>query len=440
MATKNKLSVVIDIGTSKLVAIAGTQNEAGKFEISAIAKTPAKGIRRGVIFNIEEVAVSVNELLDALESKINERIETVHVAYAGQHMKTVHFKRVKSTSEDGIVSKSDIDGLYELAKSAEIEEGYKLVEVIPVSFIIDNEVMENPVGSTGRKIEANYKLLIMPNGYWVNLLRVFGKLDVKLEKVTLSTLAVSEAVLTQDEKEMGVIVLDIGSGTTNLAVFHDNKLIHTAVIPFGGDVITNDIKEGCSILLKWAEQLKVQYGQALGDFADDQKVVTIPGNNGWEPKEISFKSLAFIIQARIEEIIDSVNFQIEKCGIADQLGAGIVLTGGTSNLENLVSLVKFRTGLDARKGNLILGLHEKHKEIQSNDNYTALGLLSLVENKVVADESIMIKPVKIKKPKEPGKFSPWFSKVVQGVLDLVDDENEDVSLNTQEDKIKSNTK
>ena len=428
MASKSKLSVVIDIGTSKFVAIAGTKNEAGKFEISAIAKTPAKGIRRGIIFNIEEVAVSVKELLDTIESKINERIENVQVAYAGQHMKTVHFQRVKFTSEDGIVTRSDIDGLLEQAKSAEIEEGYKLVEVIPVSFVIDNETMENPVGSTGRKVEANFKLLIMPNSYWVNLLRVFGKLDVKLGKITLSTLAVAEAVLTTDEKEMGVIVLDIGSGTTNLAIYHDNKLIHTAVIPFGGDVVTNDIKEGCSILLKWAEQLKIQYGQALGDFADDQKVVTIPGQNGWEPKEISFKSLAFIIQARVEEIIDSVNFQIEKSGVADQLGAGIVLTGGTSNLENIVSLVKFRTGLDARKGNLVLGLHEKHKEIQSIDNYTALGLLSLTENNTELVSDKKEKPVKTKKPKEPGKLSPWFSKVVQGVLDLVDDENEDVPM------------
>ncbi len=428
MASKSKLSVVIDIGTSKFVAIAGTKNEAGKYEISAVAKIPAKGIRRGIIFNIEEVAVTVKVLLDKIESKINERIENVHVAYAGQHMKTIHFQRIKYTSEDGIVSKSDIEGLHDQAKNAEIEEGYKLVEVIPVSFVIDNEVMENPVGSTGRRIEANYKLLVMPNSYWVNLLRVFGKLDVKLEKITLSTLAVAEAVLTSDEKEMGVIVLDIGSGTTNLAIFHDNKLIHTAVIPFGGDVVTSDIKEGCSILLKWAEQLKVQYGQALGDFADDQKFVTIPGQNGWEPKEISFRSLAFIIQARMEEIIDSVNFQIEKSGVADQLGAGIVLTGGTSNLENIISLVKFRTGMDARKGNLILGLHEKHKEIQSCENYSALGLLSLVENKTELPLLKKEKPVKVKKPKEPGKLSPWFSKVVQGVLDLVDDENEDVPL------------
>ena len=428
MASKSKLSVVIDIGTSKLVAIAGTKNEAGKFEISGVAKTPAKGIRRGVIFNIEEVAVSVRELLASLESKINERIEEVYVAYAGQHMKTVHFQRAKYTSDDGVVSKSDIDGLYEQAKNAEIEEGYKLIEVIPVSYIIDNEIMEKPVGSTGRKIEAHYKLLVIPNSYWVNLLKVFGKLDVKLEKITLSTLAVAEAIITRDEKEMGVIVLDIGCGTTNLAIYLDNMLIHTAVIPFAGDVVTNDIKEGCSILLKWAEQLKVQYGQALGDFAADQKVVTIPASNGWEPKEISFKSLAFIIQARIEEIIDSVNFQIEKSGIADQLGAGIVLTGGTSNLDNIISLVKFRTGLDARKANLVLALHDRHKEIQISDNYTALGLLSMVEKKSVSVPPVKEKPGKIEKEKKPGRFSSRLNSFVQGVLDLVDDPSDDVPL------------
>ena len=428
MASKSKLSVVIDIGTSKFVAIAGTKNETGKLEISAMANVPANGIRRGIIFNIEEVALSIKDLLDKIESKIEEKIETLHVAYAGQHMKTTHFQCEKFTSEDGIVSRSDIDTLFEQTKSAEIEEDYKLVEIIPVSFKIDNEIIENPVGSTGKRIEANYKLLVMPNSYWVNLLKVFGKLDVKLEKITLSTFAVSEAVLTEDEKEMGVIVLDIGSGTTNLAIYHDNRLIHTAVIPFGGNVVTSDIKEGCSILLKWAEQLKLQYGQAMGDFADDQKVVTIPGHNGWEPKEISFNSLAFIIQARIEEIIDSVNFQIEKSGIAELLGAGIVLTGGTSNLKNIVSLVKFHTGLDARKGNLVIGLREKHKEIQNSDNYTALGLLSLVERKTVSSSPEIKKP---KKPKEPGRFSKKLSNFVQGVLDLVDDENEDIPMNSQ---------
>ncbi len=430
MTSKSKLSVVIDIGTSKFVAVAGTKNEAGKLDIAGIVKTESKGIKRGVVYNIEEVAASIQELIRQLETKLGESVESVQVAYAGQHMKTIHFQRSRFTSDEGIVSKFDVDNLMEQAKSCELEEGYKLVEVIPVTFIVDDEIIQrNPVGITGRRIEAHFKLLVIPNSYWLNLNRVFDKIGVGLDGITFSVLAVADAIVTRDEKEMGVIVVDIGCGTTKMAVYHENRLVHTAAIPFGGDVVTNDIKEGCSILLKHAEQLKVKYGQALGDFADDQKVVTIPGHNGWEPKEISFRSLAFIIQARIEEIVDSVNFQIQKAGVDNLVGAGIVLTGGTSNLENIVALVKYRTGLDVRKANLVLGFNERNKDFQQSDFYTALGLLNLAEKKI---SPAAPQPVKIKKektPKEPGKLSQRFNNFVQGVLNLVEDDSDDIALN-----------
>jgi cell division protein FtsA len=206
-------------------------------------------------------------------------------------------------------------------------------------------------------------------------------------------------------------------------------LIHAGVIPFGGSVITRDIKEGCSILLKWAEQLKVKYGEALGDFADEQKVVTIPGHNGWEPKEITFKSLAFIIQARLEEIIDNVNYQIENSGIDDQLGSGIVVSGGTSNLNNLVSLVKFRTGMDARKAFPVIHPVNRRKEFQNQDFLTALGLLKMTLGK--ANGSVEREKVKReKKKKESSGISPW-RKVVQGVLNYIDDDDDsdDLAMN-----------
>lgn len=430
MASKSKLSVVIDIGTSKLVAVAGTKNEAGKLEIAGIVKTGSKGIRRGVVYNIEEVASSMQELIQELETKLGESIDSVQVAYAGQHMKTVHFQRSRFTSDEGIVSKFDVDYLMEQAKSSELEEGYKLVEVVPVTFIVDDEVIQrNPVGITGRRIEAHFKLFVIPNSYWLNLNRVFDRVGIKLEGITHSAIAAAEAIVTHDEKEMGVIVVDIGCGTTKVAVYHESRLVHTAVIPFGGEVVTNDIKEGCSILLKYAEQLKIKYGQALGDFADDQKVVTIPGHNGWEPKEISFRSLAFIIQARIEEIVDSVNYQIQKAGVDSLVGAGIVLTGGTSNLENIVALVKYRTGLDVRKANLVLSFSERNKEYQQSEYYTALGLLNLAEKKVKPAIAQQAKVKKERTPKEPGKLSQRFTNFVQGVLNLVDDDSDDIALN-----------
>lgn len=430
MTAKSKLSVVIDIGTSKLVAVAGTKNESGKLDVAGIVKTASKGIKRGVIYNIEEVAASVQETIQQLENKLGESIESVQVAYAGQHMKTIHFQRSRFTSDDGIVTKFDVDYLMEQAKTCELDEGYKLVEVIPVTFFVDDEAIQrNPVGVTGRRIEAHFKLLVVPNSYWLNLNRVFDKIGVKLEGLTHAVFAVTEAVVTRDEKEMGVVVVDIGCGTTKMAVYHENRLVHTAVIPFGGDVVTFDIKEGCSILLKYAEQLKIKYGQALGDFADDQKVVTIPGHNGWEPKEISFRSLAFIIQARMEEIVDSINSQIKKAGVENFTGAGIVLTGGTSNLENIVALVKYRTGLDVRKANLVLNLSERNKDFQQYDYFTALGLLNAAGKKQMPVTPQPVKTVKEKAPKEPGKLSQRFNSFVQGVLNMVDDDSDDIALN-----------
>lgn len=421
MASKSNLSVVIDIGTSKIAALAGQKTEEGKLEILGIAKTPSNGINRGVIFNIDEVAASINLVLNKLESQIKKDITRVNVAFAGQKMKTLNHQGHRDTSGDGVVTKFDIDELYAEAKNLKVEQDYKILHVISQSFIIDDEISElNPVGITGRKIEANYKLVLIPENQLINLQRVFDKIGVELGEITLSSLAVTEAVLTPDEKEIGAIILDIGAGTTKLAVFHEGILIHTAVIPFGGSVITKDIKEGCSILLKWAEQLKIKYGEALGDFADDRKVVTIPEQNGWEPKEISFKSLAFIIQARLEEIIDNVHFQIEKSGITGQLGSGIVITGGTSNLGNIVSLVKFRTGMDARIAFPVIHTANKIKELKNQEYFTALGLLNLALNK--NQKTITVTP------KPGGNFSNLFKGVIQSVLDFVDDDNEDIPM------------
>jgi cell division protein FtsA len=326
------------------------------------------------------------------------------------------------------VSSFDIEDLFNKAFHFEIKEGYKIIKVIPQKYIIDDDLEEtNPVGITARKIEAKYKLIVMPENYLNHLSKVFDIAGVKLGEIMHASLAVAEAVLTSDEKELGSIVLDLGAGTTNLAVYHDNALIHAAVVPFGGGVVTKDIKEGCAILLKWAEQLKVQYGQALGDFADDQKVVTIAGKNGWEPKEISFKSLAFIIQARLEEILDCVYAEIEKSKVGDQLGAGIVLTGGTANLQNIISLVKFRTGMDVRMAHAVINPVNRKEETQQSEIFVALGMLKLLFSNT-SGSSVPERPGS-RKRRERGGISPWINKVVQGVLDYVDDENDDLALN-----------
>lgn len=425
MASKTNLSVVIDIGTSKMVALAGKVTDEGKMEILGIAQIPSKGIKRGVVFNLADATESVHQLLGILDDQLEEEIHVVDVAYAGKRMKTINYTASRFTGEGGVVSNLDIDELYNEAKNARLPEELKILKVIPTSFIIDDEIEElKPVGVTGKKIEARYKLVVMPEANLNNLQRVLNGVGVQLGEVYHSSLAVAEAVLPKHEKEMGTVVLDMGAGTTNLAVYHDNILVHTAVIPFAGEVITNDLKCGCATFLEKAELLKVKYGQALGDQIKNEDTVTIAKNNGWEPKEITIRSLAYIIQARLEEIVDCVNNEIEKSGVKDKLGTGIVLTGGTSKLENIITLVKYRTGMDARKANGIIHPVNKKGEVKNPDLFTALGALKLALSSTEMPARILPEPIDNKKP----QGWQFFRGAFQGALNLFDESNDDLEF------------
>ena len=426
MASKQDFSVVIDIGTSKMIALAGKLTELGKMEIKGAAEIPSKGIKRGVVSNIEEAGNTISMLLEKLEEQLEDSVELVHVAMAGSKMLTLNYKCSTLTSGEGFVTERDVQTLLEEAKGVALKQDYKVEKVIPTSYLIDddNEV-EKPVGSTGQKIEANFKLVVVPNEYRNNIQLVLEKAGVELGEIIHSSIALSESVVSTEEKEVGVIVADFGAGTTNLAVYQDNVLKHTAVIPFGGQVITNDIKEGCSIFLKKAELLKVKYGQAMGDFADEQKVVTIAGENGWEPRDISFKSLAYIIQARLEEIIECMNDQIHRSGIEDGVGSGVVLTGGTSQLDNIISLVKFKTGLDARIAHPVILPVTRKEELKKDKYLTALGAMKLV---LSSDKENVNTQGRSNKRKER-RFAPLIKDVVQGALNLFDTDHSDIELN-----------
>ena len=426
MASKQEFSVVIDVGTTKMVALAGKLTELGKMEIKGIAKAASQGIKRGVVSNIDEAAATLVDLLEKLEEQTQEQIGVVHLALAGSKMQTIDYKCSALTSGEGFVTAQDVQRLMDEAKKIELKQDYKVAKVIATSYVIDDEnEVEKPIGSTGRKIEANFKLVVLPHEYLNNLNLVLEKVGVELGEIMHASLALSEAALSTEEKEVGVIAVDFGAGTTNLAVFQDNVLKHTAVIPFGGQVITNDIKEGCSIFVKKAELLKVKYGQAMGDFADDQKVVTIAGENGWEPRDISFKSLAYIIQARLEEIIECVNDQIHKSGIEDGVGSGIVLTGGTSQLDNIISLVKFKTAMDARLAHPVILPVNRKEELQNIDYLTALGALKLVLSSYENAGNTHGRSAKRKER----RFAPLIKDVVQGALNLFDTDHSDAELN-----------
>jgi cell division protein FtsA len=256
----------------------------------------------------------------------------------------------RDTSDDEI-TRDDIIKLIEDMYKIPIDVGEEIIHVLPQNFIVDNETgVKNPVGMSGRRLEANFHIVIGQVASAKNIEKCVNRVGLEINELILEPLASSEAVLTEDEKEAGVALVDIGGGTTDVAVYYDSIIRHTAVIPFGGNVVTKDIKEGCAILNRQAESLKIQFGSALGDIAPEDKVVTIPGISGREPKEISFKSLAYIIQSRMEEIIDAVTFEIENSGYYEKLSGGIVLTGGGALLRHLPQLVKFKTGMDVRIG------------------------------------------------------------------------------------------
>jgi cell division protein FtsA len=352
MDHKEEFVAAIDIGTTKIVAIVGKRKENGKIEILGISKTASKGVKRGVVLNIEEAVNSIQKTVEDVQFTVGKQISEVYVGIAGQHIKSIKNRGyINRDSYDDEITKEDINALIQDMYKIPIDIGEEIIHVLPQNFIVDNETgVKNPVGMSGKRVEANFHIVIGQIASAKNIGKCITKAGLNLNQLILEPLASSEAVLTDDEKEAGVALVDIGGGTTDIAVYYDDIIRHTAVIPFGGDVVTKDIKEGCSILQRQAELLKIQYGSALGDLAKDAEVVSIPGISGREPKEISFKSLAYIIQSRMEEILDAVIYEIENSGYFDRLSAGIVLTGGGALLKHLPALVKFKTGMDVRIG------------------------------------------------------------------------------------------
>ncbi len=378
MAQQNEYVAAIDLGTTKVVSIIGKKSPNGKLQIISHSKAPSTGIKRGVVLNIEETVTSIHRTVEEVQLKSGIIFNDVYVGIAGQHIRSVKNRgSINLNSADDIITLDNVNDLIEDMYKIPTDVGEEILHVLPQSFIVDNEgSIKNPVGMSGKRLEANFHIVIGQTASAKNIEKCVNRVDLVVNELILEPLASAEAVLTDDEKEAGVVLVDIGGGTTDVAIYFDGIIRHTAVIPFGGNVITNDIKEGCSILQRQAEQLKVQFGSALGDIAPEDKIVTIPGISGREPKEISFKSLAYIIQSRMEEIIDYVAFEIENSGYADKLSAGIVLTGGGALLRHLSQLVKFKTGYDVRIGYPNEHLTaETDEDINSPTYSTAIGLV-----------------------------------------------------------------
>jgi cell division protein FtsA len=417
----------VDIGSTKVVALAGTKTDDNRIQIIGLGHSPSRGIKRGVIINVEETYAAVNEALNQAEKECGHILENVFVNISGQHLTTVTTKAQQAIGRDHKVTESDVQQMTEKARQINLPEGMSIYHINSQNYTVDNEPgIANPVGTIGERIEGTFKLHIAPEAYSRNVATCFKQGSINVQKMILDPIASSSVILTDDEKEAGVALVDIGGGTTKISIFSEGVLCFTSMVPFGGNVLTHDIKEGCSITVRQAESLKVQFGQAFADFAPEDKVVTIP-IQGWEPRQISFKSLAGIIQARMEEIIDGFSFQIQKSGYADKLGAGIVITGGTSLLPNLGQLIKFRTGFDVRKGKPNLNYFQVRKEVEDPRFSTALGLL-----KMAAEEQGQVgKKRKREKVKsnEPGIVTKVTNGIKQGIINFFEEVPADTEMN-----------
>ena len=377
----NELYIGLDIGTTKIVAMIGILNEYNKLKIVGIGKSKSLGVHRGVVNNISQTIQSIQSAINEAENNSNEKIDKVIVGIAGQHIRSLqHSDYITRENSDEVIDINDLNKLINQVYKLVMMPGEEIIHVLPQEFKIDGQSeIKEPVGMFGGRLEANFHIVVGQVSSIKNIARCVKSSGIDFHGITLEPLASADAVLSIEEKEAGVALVDIGGGTTDLAIFKDGIIRHTSVIPFGGNIITDDIKEGCSIIEKQAELLKIKFGSAWPGENRENEIVSIPGLRGRDPKEISLKNLSKIIHARVVEIIEQVYMEIKNYGHEEQkkkLIAGIVLTGGGSQLKHLKQLVEYVTGMDTR-----LGLPNEHLagnnsiEISNPTFATAVGLV-----------------------------------------------------------------
>jgi len=375
---KSNFVAAIDVGTTKIVSLLGIRHENKKVEVIGFTRSDSKGIRRGEVLNPEEVSRVIQNVILELQKLAGIKIDDVFVGIAGEHIRMVKDRKgFNRPIYEQSITAEEVEKLKSEAKNIALEEGKKILHILPQSYVVDNEMdIVSPVGMFGRRLEANFNIIVGNMDSIKRIEKSFLMSNLNIKELILEPLASAEAVLHEEEREIGVALIDIGGGTTDIAVFYDKKLRHSAVFPYGGNVITKDIKEACGLNEQQAEELKVQFGVALVDAAEENKDIIIPAKiPGREPKEISIRNLANIIQARMDEIIEGVMFEIENSGYADKLNYGIVITGGGAKLRYLEQLFRFRTGMDVRLGNPDVHLTGKPENVNDPCYATGVGLL-----------------------------------------------------------------
>lgn len=422
---KGKIVVGLDIGTTKICAIVGRKNEYGKLEVLGMGKAESEGVIKGIVTNIDKTVFAIGKAVKEASDMSGIDIGVVNVGIAGQHIRsTIHHGSITRSSNDDEISIEDVSRLTEDMYRIVIPPGSEIIHVMPQDYTVDyEEGIKDPVGMSGVKLEADFHIITAQTSAINNINKCVRRAGLEIDNLILEPLASSLAVLSDEEKEAGVCLIDIGGGTTDIAIFYDNIIRHTAVIPFGGNILTNDIQTGLMVMAKQAEQLKTKFGKAIAEEANPNEIVSIPGIRNRSAKEISVKNLSNIIQARMEEIIEMAHTEIISCGFENRLAGGIVITGGGSQLHSLKHLVEYMTGMDTRIGypNEHLG-KSKMEAVKSPMYATAVGLVlagfrSLDEREERYREALENKvTVKVKKSRPTSDFFTSILNKTKGLL------------------------
>lgn len=431
---KDKIVVGLDIGTTKICAIVGRKNAYGKLEVMGMGKAVSDGVIRGIVTNIDKTVHAIEKAVSEAEEQSGINIRVVNVGIAGQHIRSAihHGSITRSTREDEITVE-DVNRLTNDMYRIVIPPGSEIIHVMPQDYIVDyEEGIKDPVGMSGVKLEADFHVITAQTNAINNVNKCVRRAGLEIENLILEPLASSLAVLSDEEKEAGVCLVDIGGGTTDIAIFHDNIIRHTAVIPFGGNIITSDIKQGCMVMQHQAELLKTKFGKAIGEEASPNEIVSIPGLRNRAPKEISLKNLACIIEARMEEIIELVHTEIITSGFENRLAGGLVITGGGSQLNNVKQLFEYMSGMDTRIGypNEHLG-KGKIEAVKSPMYATTVGLvlsgfraIDERENRYMQNQGHLMSN-KVYKKENNGSGGDFFKKIIDKTKGLLIDDFDD---------------
>nr|MBC7613516.1 cell division protein FtsA [Pseudopedobacter sp.] len=429
--------VGLDIGTTKICVIVGRRNEHGKIEVLGLGKAESAGVTRGVVSNIAKTVKGIVQAVEEGSSQSNVDVKIVNVGIAGQHIKSLQHRGILTRKDlSSEINKRDIDRLVDDMYKLAMNPGEEIIHVLPQEFTVDNEPgIKDPVGMAGVRLEANFHIITGQVTAIKNIMKCVDQGGLETQDLILEPLASSESVLSEEEKEAGVVLVDIGGGTTDVAIFHEGIIRHTAVIPFGGNSVTEDIREGCAVMRNQAELLKVKFGSALAEENKENEIICVPGLRGREPKEISIKNLAFVIQARMEEIIDHVHYEIKSSGFEKKLIGGIVVTGGGSLLKHLPQLIEYVTGLDCRLGypNEHLAKNESlpkniYEDLKSPMYATGIGLLIKGIERVESDmqrDNYKERKVDVITESSPRKNRGLFASLLEGTKKFIKDDISD---------------